>query len=306
MIMLAKRVTCAAFVVALVACSDGLPTEPGLTPGAQWSVAGESSRAGEAHFTGAVDVVWNGGQGSGPTAGADRTARGDITAFLDAPEGGAGYGSFTFQVVDADGAVHREIGVELTWAGLEDQILYPGEIRFVGVVVSDTKPCEGSQHGGGSGGCGDEGGCSHDGETDEGGCSHDDGGTDEGGCSHDDGGTDEGGCSHDDGGTHDEGGCSGGGGSGGEPGGHGEPGGGSGGVSGKDCRIGQVVIGWALDGGTPAVKGDRVSWKWFAHDAPKVLLIQQAIADGGEIPWPCKLCEKEILGGNLVLHMKKN
>ena len=290
--MLAKRVTCVALAAALAACSDGLPTEPDFTPVDQWTLAGAGSRAGETHFTGSVDVVWNGGQGSGPTAGADRIVRGSIAAF---PFAGAGKsaGNFTFQVVDADGTVHREIGVELTWAGLEDQSLYPGEIRWVGVVVSDTKACGGSQHGGG----GDEGGCGDD----EGGCSHDDGGTDEGGCSHDDGGTDEGGCSHDDGGTHDEGGCSGG---GSEPGGH-EPGGGSGGVSGQDCRIGQVVIGWALDGATPAVEGDRVSWKWFAPDAPKVLQIQQAIASGGEIPWPCKLCEKEILGGNLVLHLKK-
>ncbi|HSG09244.1 MAG TPA: hypothetical protein VLA36_12865 [Longimicrobiales bacterium] len=268
--MLAKRVTCVALAAALAACSDGLPTEPDFTPGEQWTLAGARSRAGSTHFIGSVDVVWNGGQGSGPTAGADRTARGSMAVFPDDPTRRGGPGNFTFQVVEADGTVHREIGVELTWAGLEDQSLYPGEIRWVGVVVSDTKACGGSQHGGG----GDEGGC----------------------------GDDEGGCSHDDGGTHDEGGCSGG---GGETGGH-EPGGGSGGVSGQDCRIGQVVIGWALDGATPAVKGDRVSWKWFAPDAPKVLQIQQAIASGGEIPWPCKLCEKEILGGNLVLHLKEN
>ena len=177
--MLAKRVTCVALAAALVACSDGLPTEPDFTPGEQWTLAGAKSRAGDAHFTGSVDVVWNGGKGSGPTAGADRIARGSITAFPFAG-GGKSPGTFTFQVVEADGTVHREIGVELTWAGLEDQSLYPGEIRFVGVVVSDTKACGGSQHGGGD----DEGGCGDD----EGGCSHDDGGTDEGGCSHDDGG----------------------------------------------------------------------------------------------------------------------
>jgi len=74
-------------------------------------------------------------------------------------------------------------------------------------------------------------------------------------------------------------------------------------VTGQDCRIGQVVIGWMLDGGTPALRGDRVSWKWMAPDAPKVLAIQQAIADETPIPWPCKLCEKEILGGNLKLRV---
>jgi len=59
-----------------------------------------------------------------------------------------------------------------------------------------------------------------------------------------------------------------------------------------------------MDGGTPAVDNDRVSWKWLAPDAPKVLAIQAAIEAGTEIPWPCKLCEKEILGGNLRLFLR--
>jgi len=234
------------------------------------------------HFAGDVDVVWNGGQGAGAPAGSDRYVSATLAAFPGVPAGSPGPGSFTFRVVNADGTVHREIQVVLTWAGLEDQATNPGEIRFLGVVVADTKPCGGSGHEGGTEG----GGCS--GGEDEGGCTHDDGG----GCS---GGEDEGGCTHDDGG-----GCSGGGGSGG-PGEPGEPGGGGGGVNGSDCRIGQVVVGWAKDGGTPAVNGDRISWKWFAPDAPKVLQIQEAIASDQVIPWPCKLCEKEILGGNLVL-----
>jgi len=112
------------------------------------------------------------------------------------------------------------------------------------------------------------------------------GGSGHGSGEHDDGSThEEGGCSHDDGSSD-----------------HGEPGGAagqSGRVNGSDCRIGQVVIGWAMDGGTPAVQGDRLSWKWFAPDAPKVLAIDGAIASGEEVAWPCKLCEKEIIGGNL-------
>jgi hypothetical protein len=44
---------------------------------------------------------------------------------------------------------------------------------------------------------------------------------------------------------------------------------------------------------------DRISWKWFAPDAQKVLDIEAAIAAGDEVTWPCKLCEKEIIGGNL-------
>jgi len=253
--------------------------------------------AGVVHFTGDVDVVWNGGQGMGAPEGTDRVSHGAMDVFPGVPAGSPGPGWFTFSVVNQDGTVHRQIEVALTWAGLEDQVTNPGEIRFLGVVVSDTKPCGGSGHGEG-GGCGEEGGCS--GSHEEGGCS---GGEEEGGCSgsHEEGGCsggeEEGGCS----GSHEEGGCSGGGGSG-ETGEHGGMGGG--GVNGSDCRIGQVVIGWAMDGGTPAVGNDRVSWKWFAPDAPKVLAIQAAIEAGTEIPWPCKLCEKEILGGNLKLFLR--
>jgi hypothetical protein len=280
-----------ALLAAALGCSDGLPTQAYFSPTDALVLAAAGTKPQSVRFSGTVDVVWNGGQGSGPTAGAARTSQGQVVAFPGVPAGNPGPGNFTYRVISADETVHREIGVKLTWAGLEDQSIHPGELRFVGVVVSDTKPCGGSQHG--SGGCGDGGGCSHDdGSThDDGGCSHDDGTThDDGGCSHDDGTThDDGGCSHDDGsGGH------------GEPGGPGGPGGH---VSGSDCRIGQVVIGWALDGATPAVMGDRISWKWFAPDAPKVLQIQEAIASGQEISWPCKLCEKEILGGNLVLHL---
>jgi len=249
----------------------------------------EAGRSGAAAtLAGTVDLVWPGGKGAGAPDD-DRVAQAEVAAFAGVTEGTPGPGSFFYRVVSADGLLHREIEVKLTWVGLDDQTEDPKDIRFLGIVVSDTKPCGGSGHGGG-GGCGEEGGCSHDDGSagEEGGCSHDDGTTDEGG-----------GCSHDDGTTHDDGGC-GGGGEGGEPGGSG---GADGKVTGADCRIGQMVIGWALDGGTPATKGDRISWKWMAPDAPKVLAIQQAIADGALIPWPCKLCEKEILGGNLRLQI---
>ncbi|MBT8462450.1 MAG: hypothetical protein KJO44_07970, partial [Gemmatimonadetes bacterium] len=167
------------------------------------------------------------------------------------------------------------------------------EVRFLGEVISDTKPCGGSGHG--------TGGSSHD----DGGCSHDDGTEHpDGGCSDDDGTEHpDGGCSHDDGTEHpDGGGCS-----GGATGGHGEPGGPGGSGShpnGRDCRIGQVLLGWAKDVGTPGRRGDRISWKWFYPDAPKVLEINEAIVAGEEIVWPCRLCEKEITGGNLILNAR--
>ena len=275
-------------LASLCACDGAGVIEPPLTE--SFSVVDGGRSGAAASFTGTVDLVWPGGKGAGAPDD-DRIAQAEIAAFLGVAEGTPGPGDFTYRVISADGLIiHREIGVKLIWAGLEDQavlldgqeVQLEGDIRFIGVVVSDTKPCGGSGHGSG-GGCGeDEGGCSHD----DGGCSDD-----EGGCSHDDGDT-----------THDDGGCSG----GGDTGGHGEPGGPGGPdgkVTGQDCRTGQFVIGWMLDGGTPARNGDRVSWKWMAPDAPKVLAIQEAIDAGDAIPWPCKLCEKEILGGNLMLRL---
>ncbi|HSG50405.1 MAG TPA: hypothetical protein VLA43_21435 [Longimicrobiales bacterium] len=253
------------------------------------AIAGRSEAT--AILTGTVDLIWPGGQGAG-APNDQRAAQAEISAFAGVPPGSPGPGTFVYRVMSPGGLLHREVGVELTWAGLDDQTEAPNDFRFLGVVVWDTKPCGGSGPGTG-GGCGEEGGCSHD----------DGSNGEEGGCSHDEGATgEEGGCSHDDGSTHDEGGCSGGGAEGGtgDPGG---PGGPSGRVTGADCRIGQVVIGWALDGGTPATAGDRISWKWMAPDAPKVLAIREAMEAGDPVPWPCKLCEKQIVGGNVVLRL---
>ena len=266
----------AALILMAGACTSPPP------PGPDDDEMGARGRAGEAdeiRFTGTVDLVWPGGKGMNAPDD-DSYAQASIAAFHEAPAEDPGPGSFTYRVLAADGSLHREIGVKLFWVHVD---VDADTVRFLGEVISDTKPCGGSGHGEG-GGDHEEGGCSHDdGSHDEGGCSHDDGTT------HDDDSHDGGGCSHDDSGTGDDHGA-------GEPGG---PGGSGGHVNGSDCRIGQIVIGWAQDGGIPAVGNDRLSWKWFAPDAPKVLQIQAAIAAGDEIAWPCKLCEKEIIGGNL-------
>jgi hypothetical protein len=275
---LGLRLGSAALVAALAACGGPAPTEP--TADAT-SARGRAGQPDEIRFAGTVDLIWPGGKGMNAPDD-DRYAQASLVAFHAVEAGTPGPGNFAYRVIAQDGSLHREIEVQITWAHVDADA---DTVRFLGEVISDTKPCGGSAHGGG--------GCSHDDGHDDGGCSHDDG-HDDGGCSHDDG-HDDGGCSHDDG--HDDGGCSGG--DHGEPGG---PGGSGGHVNGSDCRIGQVVIGWALDGGTPAIAGDRISWKWFAPDAPKVLQIEAAIAGDTEIPWPCKLCEKEITGGNLKLH----
>ncbi len=253
------QLSSAALVAAIAACGGPAPTEP--TADAT-SARGRAGQPEEIRFAGTVDLVWPGGNGMNAPDD-DRYAQASLVAFHQVETGTPGPGNFAYRVIAQDESLHREIGVGLTWAHVDVEA---DTVRFLGEVISDTKPCGGPPQGGS-------------------GCEHDDGTT------HDDGG-----CSHDDGTTHDDGGCAGG--DHGEPGG---PGGSGGHVNGSDCRIGQVVIGWALDGGTPAVAGDRISWKWFAPDAPKVLQIQAAIAADEEIPWPCKLCEKEITGGNLMV-----
>ncbi len=253
------------------ACSNTTPLDPEVEGSA---ARGQAGQGDEIRFTGTVDLVWPGGKGMNAPDD-DRYAQASLAAFPGLEPGSPGSGNFAYRVIAQDGTLHREIGVKLFYVSIDTA---GDSVRFLGEVVSDTKPCGGS--GPGSGGCsGDDGGCSHD----------------DGGCSGDDGG-----CSHDDGTTHDDGGCSG----GGSTGGHGEPGGSGGSGShpnGSDCRIGQVVIGWAYDSGSRAATGDRISWKWFYPDAPKVLQIRAAIESGEAIGWPCNLCEKEITGGNLKL-----
>jgi hypothetical protein len=260
-------------LVTAVACTDSTP----LDPGTDWLAArGRSGQADEIRFIGALDLMWPGGKGMNAPDD-DRYAQASLAAFPGVEPGSPGSGNFAYRVIAQDGTLHREIGVRLFYVNVDTEA---DTVRFLGEVVSDTKPCGGSGHG--SGGCsGDEGGCSDD----DGACSHDDGTThDDGGCSHDDGGD-----------THDGGACS---------GDHGEPGGPGGSGShpnGSDCRIGQVVIGWAFDSGRRGVDGDRISWKWFYPDAPKVIQIRTAIDAQDEIIWPCNLCEKEITGGNMRL-----
>lgn len=274
---------CILIASGLGGCADKGSTATGPAMRDLSRVAAGRDVARVVRFTGSIEMVWPGGQGPGAPEAPGRIAEAYLAAFPGVEAGNPGPGDFTYRVVDADGTLHREIQVKLIWAGLEDQEVYPGEIRFVGVVTADTKPC-GAQHDGG--GCSDE----------EEGCTHDDSGGspgEEGGCAHDDGGGcsgEEGGCSHDDGGGSSDAGGPGMGGPGGK-------------VTGADCRVGQIVVGWALDGGTPAVRGDRISWKWFAPDAPKVTQILAALDAGGTVPWPCSLCEKEILGGNLRLYV---
>jgi hypothetical protein len=134
----------------------------------------------------------------------------------------------------------------------------------VAMVISDTKGCAGN---GGSGHDDSCGGSSDDPSSHDGGCSDDH--TDEGGCSGSDSGSD----SH-----------------GGSPGGadKGNP------MSGKNCRTGQIIALKTHDGGSPGMSNDKISWKWFApENAPDIDILSGY-----------HLCQKEIIGGNIVVHIK--
>ena len=237
------------------------------------------------HATGEVDLIWKG------SANAPTGAHGDSTkvaaAVFDAHEAAGGIpakGTFRYRVLALDGTLHREVT-----AAIEGVVVDPAERRvwMVGRVTADTKGCTGGPGGGHDSGCGDdtEGGCS-DGHDDghDGGCSgdHEEGGCTDGGGSHDDGGCPDG--------SHDDGGC---------PEGSHDTGGGSGGPSGatgRTCRVGQMIVVKAHDGGSPGAPFDGITWKWFLADDPDL----PSITDLGG--WP-HLCRKTITGGNLAIHV---
>ena len=66
-------------------------------------------------------------------------------------------------------------------------------------------------------------------------------------------------------------------------------------LSGKNCRLGQIIAVKLHDGGTPGTNGDGITWKWFNPESPGT----PAIDNCDE--WP-HLCKKTILAGNLVIH----
>jgi len=106
--------------------------------------------------------------------------------------------------------------------------------------------------------------------------SHDDGSHDDG--THDDVTPDD--DTHDDG-THDDhdGGC------GSDDDSHS-----------NKSRIGDSMALVVLDGGTPGTNGDQLRWKWYGKNHPHV-----SIPDHIKLG---EMCNKEIIGGNLVVHVK--
>jgi len=226
--------------------------------------------------TGSVEFLWKGAD-----KGSDMGNKPEnLLAFFsfNAHEGNsakAPKGEIIYQVTKPDLTPHREIRATIT--GLK---VIEKKAWFIGVVISDTKGCSGDGSGGHDSNCSasvNSGGCGDESDGHDGGCS--DGGTDEGGCS--DGGTDEGGCT--DGGMGEEGGGS------GSPGGDmGNP------LSGKNCRLGQIIAVKVHDVGTPGIN-DGLTWKWFNPNAEFVPTIDNTI------DWP-HLCKKTIIAGNITVH----
>lgn len=247
--------------------------------------------------TGSVEIAWKGGLKGGTMGNKPE----NLMAFFEfnAHEASAykeAKGEIIYTVMKMDTTLHREIRAEVF-----DILIDTDECKawFIGQVVSDTKGCDGGMSDGHDSGCSDtdhtdEGGCSDTDHTDEGGCSDTDH-TDEGGCGDDT--SHDGGCSHDE--TDDGGGCSG---ETGEEGhstdmGPDSSGGSTKGnpLSGKNCRIGQLIVVKVHDRGTPGTAGDGLTWKWFSPEG-------SFIPNTDNIPeWP-HLCKKTILGGNLVVH----
>ena len=236
--------------------------------------ARKGARISPMKITGFVELIWK-----GEDMGGDMGNKPDeLRTFMDisAIEGTAWQdprGELVFTVLEMDLSPHREIRAKVMDVQV-DPVQMKGWI--VAIVTSDSKGCAGD----GTGGHGDNcAGSGDDPSSHDGGCTHDD--TDEGGCSHDD--TDEGGCSGSDAGSDIHGGSA-----GGDD--KGNP------VSGKNCRVGQILALKTHDGGTPGRTMDGITWKWFDPNGDFIPKIEN-------IPfWP-HLCKKEIIEGNIVIHI---
>lgn len=223
--------------------------------------------------TGSVEVAWKGEEKSSEMGSQPENLRAFFQFNAHEATGNIpAKGDVTFTVTDEFQTLHREIT-----ATVQDVKIDPVSHKawFLAVVVSDTKDCNiGSGNEGGEGhdsGCsgGDEseGGCADE-TNHDGGCAHDS--TDDGGCA--DGGDDDGGCSGFDSGSM----------------GNGEKGNP---LSGKNCRIGQLVFVKIHDQSTPGSIADGIAWKWFASST--TFNMEQE---------PKSLCKKKIIAGNVVIH----
>ena len=112
-----RRLAAVALAAFAGGCGDALPTGPDVRAAYEAVAASAASKEDKVHFSGEVQVVWNGGQGSGPSAGADRTVWASINAFPGVPEGNPGPGNFNFQVRSAEGREPGHWGPRLPQRG---------------------------------------------------------------------------------------------------------------------------------------------------------------------------------------------
>ncbi len=68
------------------------------------------------------------------------------------------------------------------------------------------------------------------------------------------------------------------------------------GHGGKQSRVGQTLGVKVYDGGSPGINGDTIGWKWYAGNNPNI----PSLENHGE--WE-GMCLKEIIEGNLVVHL---
>lgn len=224
-----------------------------------------------------VEIVWKGGEKGSEMGNQPEDLRAffEMEAYIGIDDFIPG-GEVVYKVTKPDASLHREIVATVTDVYID---IKENKGWVIAQVISDTKGCGGNGSGGHDTGCGD------DGHTDDGGCG-DDGHTDDGGCGGEDDVSHDGGCTHDD--TGDDG-CadsniteSGSMGSGGNP------------LSGKNCRIGQIIAIKVHDLGVSHIKIDGLTWKWFDPNASFVPAIDN-------IPqWP-HLCKKTILNGDILI-----
>jgi len=225
--------------------------------------------------TGSVEIIWKGGKKGSDMGNQPENLRAFFDFNANEDNKNTGKGEVVFRVTAQDLTIHREIRANV----LDVNFDIENRSWFVARVISDSKGCNG-----GPGGEGHESGCSGE---DDGGCGDDT--EHDGGCT-DEHTTDEGGCAD----THtDEESCSGSdaGAEGGKPEVTGSEGKGNP-LSGKNCRIGQLIIVKVHDKATPGAAGDGLTWKWFAPEYDYNISLE-----------PTSLCKKTIIGGNLVVHL---
>lgn len=255
---------------------SGCSSEPGISsPGSPASPAAlDKDGPGHAlHASGCLQIDWPGGNGNGGPAGeAGRIAQVNFNV-REASDLHPARGKFKYSVLSEDGSQHRQITVRVDGVVIDPDLR---KVWFTGVVVADSKGCEGDAGGGHDEGCAGDSGepCddSHD-TGHDGGCS----GTHEtgGGCtdsSHVDGG----GCSGED-----------------HPEGEGGAGGGMG-ASGRYCRVGQILVGKGHDGGQSGADPDGITWKWFLPGNSNLPTIESYAS------WS-HLCRKTLIDGGLYV-----